>query len=393
MVNTDSLCINCMMDMGSANAQVCPRCGFQRMTYIPKPHHLAPMTILHGRYLLGRVLGEGGFGITYAAYDLKAQTRVAIKELFVMGLVKRENTRTVLVDGSFNQVNYYKECKFKFKQESELLLRMLNKEGVVDIRDFFEENNTGYIVMEFLEGNDIIDILKMNGGTISFTQTFWLLKPVMKSLMEMHTLGIYHRDISPDNIRRLANGKVKLMDLGGAKYTVSPSQSQYISLKHGYAPPEQYASGYKIGPWMDVYAMAATFYRCITGRIPPASIDRVTQDTIQWPRRDLGINISSQAEAVLMKGLALQTEQRYMDIRQFYEALKQLPDIKDTTGTDSIGNNNAGSKDTASPDDAYSRKINEINREHGNDKKKMFSVVAVVVVVLILLFIIVPLAV
>lgn len=289
---------------------------------------MEPFTILQGRYLLGMVLGEGGFGITYIALDLQTGRRVAIKELFVAGLLKRENTRTVLVDSSMNGRAFYNECKAKFIQEAMLLQKLSDKKGVVDIYEFFEENATAYIVMEYLEGVDLSAYLKGKGGKIPFKEAFLFLRPVMKSLIEMHAVGVYHRDVSPDNIRYLSKThRMKIMDLGGAKYLhregtgLEHVVSHLVLVKHGYAPPEQYVTGYKIGPWMDVYAMGATLYRCITGIVPQESTSRVGHDELIPPRK-LGIEISQQAENVIMKAMALTPEERYIDMREFYKELK-----------------------------------------------------------------------
>ncbi|MCC8066459.1 MAG: serine/threonine protein kinase [Clostridiales bacterium] len=303
---------------------VCPYCGYDSDTCQMKPHHLAPLeTILDGRYLLGRVLGEGGFGITYAALDLQTGQRVAIKELFIAGLFSRENTCTVLVDNSIGSRTFYSECKNRFIQEAELMRRLRDKKGVVDIYSYFEENKTAYIVMEYLDGDDLFTYLKNRGGRISFDETFILLRPVMKSLILMHDLGVFHTDIAPDNIRYLSTGRMKIMDLGGAKYSCVPDRNTVVLVKHGYTPPEQYTSGYKIGPWMDVYAMSATIYRCITGKAPKKSILRETDEDIEKPS-ELAPGIPKEAEQVILKGLALKTEDRYVDMRDLYTALKKV---------------------------------------------------------------------
>lgn len=380
--HVENLCLNCMQDRGPSCK--CIHCGFDVKEYTVKAHHLEPLTILNGRYLLGRVLGEGGFGITYSALELKKEERVAIKELFISELLKRQNTKTILVSNNSDEQRYYYEYKKKFVQEAKLLQKMRDKSGIVDIYNFFEENNTAYIVMEYLEGEDVRAILKRNDNKLSFEETFKLLRPVMKTLIELHNAGIYHRDISPDNIRCLPDGEIKLMDFGGAKYVVNPEQTRYVALKHGYAPPEQYMSSYKIGPWMDVYGLAATFYRCICGKVPKDARERRSDDDIQKPR-ELGVTISEQAENVLMKALALRTEDRYLDMREFYNAMKAVPELKDSE-PQSV-------PIEPSPDPyRYYRMIAEINREHQNDKDKIKTVlgwgilVGLVVIIIIIGF-------
>lgn len=321
-LDIEKICIGCMEEK-SKDAERCPHCGFKSADFVPKPHHLPPFEILNGRYLLGKALGEGGFGITYIGLDLQDGKKVAIKELYVNGLLKRENTRTFLVSNSTDAREYYQACRAKFEQEAQLMERMKDRGGIAEIYDYFEENNTCYIVMEYLDGCDLLAYLKKHGGKISMKESFELLRPVMKIVIELHARSVYHRDISPDNIRCMENGTMKLMDLGGAKNNYSDKTlSKVILVKHGYAPPEQYATGYKIGPWMDVYAMSATFYRCVTGKVPEDAMERVKEDKLIPPSR-LSSDISRETEAVLEKGMALRCEDRYLDMRELYLALKK----------------------------------------------------------------------
>lgn len=218
MVDLENICVYCMNEL-SPNEQYCSRCGREKGTYVCSPYHLPPLSILKGRYLLGKSIGEGGFGITYIALDLYQDQRVAIKELFVQNLLSRENRKTVLVHNDNDSRKYYQACKAKFLQEAKLLQNLEDKQGVVDFRDSFEENNTVYIVMEYLPGDDLTVYLKKRGGRIPFREAFKLLKPVMKSVMMMNEVGVFHKDIAPDNIRYMTNGQMKIMDLGSAKYT------------------------------------------------------------------------------------------------------------------------------------------------------------------------------
>lgn len=379
----ENLCWNCMQDRGSSDK--CVHCGFDMAEYSVKPHHLEPLTILNGRYLLGKVLGEGGFGITYSAMDLIEEKRVAIKELFISEILARKNTRTILVANDPDGQRYYNECKNKFAQEARLLQEMKNKSGIVDIYNYFEENNTAYIVMEYLEGEDIRTILKNNGGKLSFAETYDLLRSVMQTLIELHEAGIYHRDISPDNIRRLPDGRIKLMDFGGAKYIVNPERSVYIALKHGYAPPEQYMTSYKVGPWMDVYALAATFYRCVCGKPPRRATERRPDNDIEDPR-SLDPSISKKGSKVLMKGLALKTEDRYLDVREFYHELKKVPEIADREQKQK--------SERVDPVDLVSEfstkeVIDRINQEHEGDKDRVKSAMAWATLLLVVLILII----
>ena len=376
--HVEDLCLNCMQERGPSGK--CVHCGFDITEYCVKPHHLEPFTILNGRYLLGRVLGEGGFGITYSALDLVKEERVAIKELFISGLLERRNTRTILVNADTDVKRYYYECKRKFVQEADLLQKLGDKQGIVDIYNYFEENDTAYIVMEYLPGEDIRTILKKKGGKISFEETFKLLRMPMRTLIELHCMGIYHRDISPDNIRKLTDGRVKLMDFGGAKSVVNSEKAGYVAVKRGYTPPEQYELSYKIGPWMDVYSMAATFYRCICGKVPKDAKQRQSDADIQKPS-ELGVTISSQAQSVLMKGLALQTKDRYLDMREFYNELKKVPEIEEF-----LRQENSESQESALQEAEDIEELSDSGENVGLTKEK--KIMAVVTVTAVILFII-----
>ena len=316
-------CLYCMREKEDG-ADECPYCHKKASAINVLPHHLPPFTFLAGRYMLGVVLGEGGFGITYVGLDTWTDERVAIKELFLNGKQKRNNTRTVLLDESEDGRRYYQECKMKFLQEASVLQRLEDKAGIVSILDQFEENNTAYIVMEFLEGVDLREyLLSKENHRIPHEEAFRMLRPVMKSVIQVHSSGIIHRDISPDNIRYVSGNRLKIFDFGSAKVIEKRNASELVLVKEGYAPPEQYASAYKVGPWMDVYAMAATFYRCITGRKPRMSLNRT--GALEWESPSkFGVKIPSSLEKVLRKGMALQVEDRYQDMWEFYQDLKKI---------------------------------------------------------------------
>lgn len=379
-MNPERLCISCMNEK-PAGLSICPVCGFDASVYISAPHLLPPLTIVNGRYLLGKALGEGGFGITYIAYDLAENKRVAIKELFINGLFRRAaGTGDIKVDISQGSNAFYNECKDKFLQEAYILRGLEDKQGIVNIYDFFQEHNTAYIVMEYLDGSDLGSYLAAR-GRISFVRAFELLRPIMHSLISMHKAGVFHRDISPDNIRCLSNGSMKVMDLGSAKYNYGEEWSRIVLVKPGYAPPEQYTSGYKVGPWMDVYAIAATIYKCITGDKPKDSIVRADDNDIILPSKT-GAVISRNQERVLLKGLALHPEDRYQDMREFYTALKEsagyaitsprFPLLKKVSdiGLSLFGKDNKGLQtQKSSAAKSYRTEIARMNEEHRQEKR------------------------
>lgn len=319
-MDVEKLCMGCMKEL--QNPGICPYCGFDARTVSSESHYLKPYTILNGKYLVGKVLGEGGFGITYIGYDLNLEMSVAIKEFYPNGFVTRESGVTSLVS-IYRGVNLEAVSKWKnnFIREARTLAKCSHLSGIVGVKDFFEENGTAYIVMEYLEGITLKAYIKKCGGKIEKNQLFQSLNPVMASLAKVHEYGLIHRDISPDNIMLLESGTMKLLDFGAARdYSTEAERSLSVMLKPGYAPEEQYRTKGKQGPWSDVYAFAATIYKCITGITPPESMERMRQDELKKPS-ELGISITLQEESTILKGMAVYAEDRYQSIQEFMQAL------------------------------------------------------------------------
>ena len=305
-------CKNCVMQIPD-NSEFCPLCGGNQNAEIP-PHCLMPGTILHEKYIVGGVIGEGGFGITYIGRDTVLDMKVAVKEYFPNGFVNRTASVSseLIASKNLNRKEFFEKGKASFLSEARVLAKFASEPGIVSVRDFFEENNTAYIVMEFLEGKTLKSYLKEN-GTMSPQEAFELLKPVISSLDKVHGKGMIHRDISPDNIMVCGN-IVKLLDFGAAR-DIDNKMSTAIVVKQGYAPEEQYGSKINQGSWTDVYAICATMYECITGKIPPVSVNRVINDTIKTPSQ-YGIAVSPAFESVLMKGLSVMRANRYQTMSQ-----------------------------------------------------------------------------
>jgi len=318
--SADSLCM-CCMSIKNSNG-ICQNCGFDENNYQLSPHHLPVRTILNGKYLVGRVLGEGGFGITYLGWDLNLDLKIAIKEFYPTGFVMRENTTTNTVTSFTGEKNqFFQSGREKFVGEAKSLAKFYSLPGIVSIKDFFLENGTAYIVMEYVDGLTFKQYLASMGGKIPAAQMFEMMKPLMKSLSEIHTAGIIHRDISPDNIMLTKEGNIKLLDFGAARdFANSGNKSLSVMLKPGYAPEEQYRSKGVQGPWTDIYALCATIYKAITGVTPDESSERIRHDELKKPS-ELGIAIILQQEAVLMKGIAVLQEERFQNINDLYNAL------------------------------------------------------------------------
>ena len=280
-------------------------------------HILKYGKILNNRYVIEEVLGEGGFGITYKGIDRLLDVEVAIKEYFPQGFVTRNNVYSQEI--TITQMKYedlFYKGKQRFLSEARVLAKFNKEPGIVSVTDFFEENNTAYIVMEYLDGITLKGYMEYN-GLLSVNDILELMVPLMKALDVVHKAGLIHRDISPDNIMLLGNGGVKLMDFGAARmYTEYGQKSLSIMLKHGYAPEEQYRTHGVQGPWTDIYALSATIYKCITGITPLESLQRVLADTLQSPSQ-LGIAIQPWQEYALLKGLSVRQEDRYQNIQEF----------------------------------------------------------------------------
>ena len=278
-------------------------------------------TRLIGRYTVEGVLGQGGFGITYLGMDELHKKKVAIKEFFPQGIVTRnieyEDTVTVTLVG---EKENYDKGKERFLKEAQTMAMFSKDKGIVKALDFFEINNTAYIVMEYLEGVTLKQYLREN-ERIDAEDLVELLVPLIEALDEIHSQGLIHRDISPDNIMVLPDGRIKLMDFGAARdYTEFGEKSLSIVLKPGYAPPEQYQTHGVQGPWTDIYALCATMYKCITGENPPDAIERVMDDSLK-KISEFGITIPPQEEAAIIKGMSVSAKDRYQDIKDFCEDL------------------------------------------------------------------------
>nr|MCR4643694.1 protein kinase [Lachnospiraceae bacterium] len=284
------------------------------------PLALPAGTVLAGQFIIRRVLGEGGFGITYEAEDHRTGSLVAVKEYFPDSMATRSgSTQVIPFTGERGEnFEYGKGC---FLQEAETLAQFIGNENIIRVFTYFEENGTAYFVMEFVHGTGFDKYIRERGGRLSYEEAASKLFPVMDALQAVHEKGIIHRDVTPDNIYITEDGKVRLLDFGAARFSLGDrSRSLDVILKHGYAPREQYSRHGRQGPYTDVYSMAATFYFAITGRKPVDSIDRMEEDTLIAPST-LGARISAEREEAILKALSLDSRDRFQSMREFKEAL------------------------------------------------------------------------
>lgn len=315
----ENLCISCFRD--TCGEEVCMYCGeIQKKT--PKEiFHLYPHTILKDRYIIGKVLGFGGFGITYKAWDLKLNAIVAIKEFFPAGLANRVPRTSEVIRYPGEKGERFEAGKRKFLREARSTAKFSENINIVKVFDFFEANHTAYFVMEFLDGITLKDYLIKNGGKLSVEESVSIILQVADGLIDIHKAGIIHRDISPDNIFLTKNNRVKIIDFGAARFSSTEQESTYsIELKQGFAPPEQYRSKSKQGPFTDVYATGAVLYKMLTGEIPEESVDRQIEDELKRPS-ELVENLPQYLDKAIMKALSLQSELRFQNMQQFKDAV------------------------------------------------------------------------
>lgn len=311
------LCMHCMARKADEQ-EACPVCGFIERDFVPEKHHLPPRTILKGQYLVGCALGEGGFGITYIGWDLFLHIPVAIKEYFPSGVVIRDQGQcTVSVFAGKDEQSFLKGRE-SFFREAQKVARFDNNPGVVSVKNCFIENGTAYIIMEYISGINLGVYASKRGGKLGFEETLRLLETPIRTLNALHGASTYHRDISPENLMLSKTGTVKLIDFGSAMESDSEKKTRVLMVRSGYSPVEMYSTNGKDGSYSDVYSMAATIYKLITGVTPPAATERLDADPLVRPTM-LGVkDITTTQENALMRGLTVQQKDRYQTMAEFF---------------------------------------------------------------------------
>lgn len=320
-------CLNCMETFDEVYG-VCPHCGFILGTPPKEAYHLYPGTVLRDRYIVGTTVGFGGFGITYRAWDKTLDKKVAIKEFYPNGIVNRVPGEKTVIIYSGNRANEFQNGKVRFLAEARNMAKFNTHPNIVNVYEFFEENNTAYIVMEFLEGMSYKQYIAANGGAVDSEVAVNVVLSVLDALREIHKVKIIHRDISPDNIFMVpvdpesTGYKVKLIDFGAARFASGDEEKTLsIILKPGYAPPEQYRSRSRQGAWTDIYAAGAVLYRSITGKMPEESVNRMVEDHLV-PPKELVPELPQYLSDSIMRAMALNQELRFQNVEQFQEALQ-----------------------------------------------------------------------
>ncbi|MEN6417462.1 MAG: serine/threonine-protein kinase [Clostridiaceae bacterium] len=318
MINPEFTCMNCLLQLNEPKG-VCPHCGFDNAACENAPHQLECGSILAGSYMVGRVLGQGGFGITYVGLDLNLEMKVAIKEYYPEGCVTRDtHTHISVMTYAGEKELQFEKGKERFVSEAKSLAKFAGDPGIVGVRSFFYENGTAYIVMDYVEGETLKSYVAKRGGKLPAAEVLALFQPLLRSLKRVHDIGLLHRDVSPDNIILRKNGTLVLLDFGAARQmSASGEHSNTINVKHGFAPEEQYRTRGEQGPWTDIYALAATMYRLMTGVMPPQALDRLTNEAVLTPPSDFGAALTHAQESALLHALAIRAEYRTRDMAQF----------------------------------------------------------------------------
>ena len=326
--------MGCMKEKGEE--QICPLCGMSDADLGEvAPIFLRPGSELKDRYIVGIALGQGGFGITYIGYDKVLNTRVAIKEYFPSDIAGR-TSEAGTVSAYPRSADDFGRGKERFLDEARTLAKFSDHPCIVGVKDCFAENETAYMIMEYLDGVSLKEYLNRKGGRLSVSDSISILAPVMDALCAVHKEGIIHRDISPDNIFITTDGRVRLIDFGAARQTMGGQKSLSVMLKPGYAPEEQYRTRGNQGPWTDVYALTATLYRMITGEVPPDSLERVMEDTL-----DIPVDLPQNVQTALRIGMAVRSSERYSSVEQLRAALNGQPPTNEEPVRNSVPAQNA----------------------------------------------------
>lgn len=313
------LCSGCFT---AIKKEPCKKCGFSSESYIPEKMVLPTGSILMGNFLIGRVLGKGGFGITYQAYDAKYSKIIAIKEYFPIEFALRGADETAIMVRDKKSVELFRKGVEKFYNEASFVASFSENPNIVRVYQLFYENNTAYFTMEYLSGITLKDYV-MRVGVLTPEQALYIADRVANAFSSIHAKNVLHRDVSPDNIMLCHDGSIKLLDFGAARQ-VYPEGSQLLSviLKPGFAPLEQYMRNGKQGEWTDIYSLAASLYYALTKQIPEDPQNRF-EDDAEFNMHTQ--NLPPPLLAVIRRAMELKYSDRYQSTKEFSEALAAVP--------------------------------------------------------------------
>ncbi|MGN1164944.1 MAG: serine/threonine protein kinase, partial [Lachnospiraceae bacterium] len=313
------LCMGCMNQIED-HLMTCPYCGFNEITLRQESYYLDPGTIIGGKYIVGRVLSYGGHTVSYLGMDGEANRKVIVKEYLPSDFSTRSEGEKEVTIYSGDGQEQFERGLTNFLNEANRIEHLQDPEGIARIYDCIAENDTGYVISEYVEGHTLKEILD-SGKKYRVGEAKVFISKILKGLAKVHRMDIIHCDISPETIMVTDSGDIKLLDFGATRYvTTANSKSLSIILKRGYAPEEQYRSRGVRGPWTDVYAVAAVMYRMITGIVPQESVERVLSDEVKEPSK-MGIKIPENVENALMNALNVYREERTQSADAFLKEL------------------------------------------------------------------------
>lgn len=324
MIDIDHLCPGCMQSNPTPDSP-CPHCGYSKNTQ-PLKNALPVFSILEGKYLIGRALGKGGFGITYLAMHLPTETIVAIKEYFPSTLACRASDNETVLPEMENQKLYFHTGMRSYAKEGEILQRLSGTSGIVQFREMLFCNNTAYIVMEYVPGLSLKKYMKQQKTPFTESEALTLMWPILMALQSMHQKGLIHRDVSPENLMYRPDHTLTLIDFGAAReFSDDDDENLTVILKRGYAPEEQYHSDSRQGPWTDVYAVCAVLYHMLTGILPQDATSRIENDQLIPISRIPDISVRPNVCHAIEKGLQVDALERYAGIKDFMKDLYAEP--------------------------------------------------------------------
>lgn len=313
------LCMGCMNEIPDGVRQ-CPICGYDESTLVQESYYLMPGTVIGGKYIVGKVMDYNRFYITYLGWDAERNQKVTVHEYLPSDFSTRAKGETGVTIYSGDALEQFEEGLKTFLNEGNAVQHISDLQGVSIVYDCVSENDTGYIINEYLEGQTLKELLNQ-GKKYSMEEAMTIITPLLQGLSRIHASQVMHYDICPNHVFITDQGEVKLINFGAAKYTTtSNSKSLAIILKPGYAPEEQYRSQGEKGAWSDVYAVAALLYRMITGIVPDEAVERAMIDNLK-PPSELGVKLPKATENALLNALNVYKEYRTPSAEQFLKEL------------------------------------------------------------------------
>lgn len=318
-INNKKLCESCFSEMNGA--EICPCCGFNSAEYSPDPMVLPMGTKLDNKVVIGKVMGKGGFGITYLGYDPRMDKTIAVKEYYPNGISYRVPGSTEVAVADTKSSETFESGAEKFYTEAQMVSQFNGNPNIVSVYDYFRANSTVYLIMEYINGVTLKNYVNRH-GTLTDGQALYVMDKIVAALSITHSAGVLHRDISPDNIMICADGKVKLIDFGAARQILAESSSNLtVVMKPGYTPIEQYTKKGKQGAWTDIYSLGVSIYYALTRVIIDDPYARMDDDE-EFGENKFKINES--LWEILKKCTMINASERYGSAIDLRKALKSV---------------------------------------------------------------------